>query len=43
MIEAQHLTKRYGRTVAVDEAAFGLARDEADYHAAQPAGSGKGI
>jgi ABC-type branched-subunit amino acid transport system ATPase component len=43
MIEARHLTKRYGHTVAVDEASFDLTRDETDYHAGELAGSSKGI
>ncbi len=43
MTEAQHLTQRYGHAVAVDEAFFDLTRDETDHHAAQLAGSSKGI
>jgi ABC-type Na+ transport system ATPase subunit NatA len=36
MIEARHLTKRYGHTVAVDDASFVV-------RAGQLAGSSKGI
>ena len=42
MIEARHLTKRYGHTVAFDEASFDLIRDTTDYRAGQLAGAGKG-